>query len=1771
MKLALYTCCSLFSSFLLAEEAPPSEASLKSHGYIPLANLESEPSSFVDGVNVITGDWCDSARDLVIASKHPLTLERSKDYSPFEGSLGGGWNWNLEESLTYRDREKKKNLYRFQMHLNGSLGAHLDFEAWDPVKEAKYFTFITQDYPEGVTNCPQGYIDGRDNLKNLTVEWHLNFPHGCSLKMGNGVIKLYKDLLASKIKAGKSFVLQSLTYPDGTWREYIYDQEGRISNIQMKSGFGNVVSSMTVLYPVDFKKSPSIRVQASDGREVDYTFQKYKVEVEEPNENPLLPPLKKKKSFYALANIKSSDAPWRGYQHIMDDKRLRGKISKKYALDGRYTDIQYYPHCGKVKMLLEPLGKDGSPIPKHQFTYKGDQTIVLDAMGHKTVFTHAHKRLSSVERYRDNNIDLHTRERLFWGDPESAFASDLMARSIENGQGKTLVAKSYAYDAYHNVIEEKTWGNMTGTTPVDITMKEDGTVEAHSGDCLVKKSSYSTDGKNLLLSSSDPDGENVWTYCDKTSQVKSHLFRGRTGERIRRFYQYDKAGSLRLEVVDDGLNNEMEDLAGVTERKVKTYQMNGRGQPEVIEESLKTFLSYNVFGQLIHTECFDYVQEWDYDERGHVTRELRKDQSTVFKEYDVNGNVTRVDDPQKGLSTHFFYDFSNRLIRQVDNYVNRTLVTHFSYDVLGRLVSKVDPQGCKEEYVYNSHHQLIETIGSFILTENGVWERPHVKKEYNERGQIELQIDGKGHETRYAYTSLGLPCRIDYPDGTFETLEYNLSGKLIKKRERTGCFHCYDLDSLGRVLVDTLFTDQGECTGQSVYTYSAFHLLSETDPSGLTTRYSYDPWGRLSKETKGEFETCYEYDALGRITKKQEQNLRATFFRYDLSDRVVEEHEEDNNGNLTRHIQKEYNALGQLTCLRIMTDQGPLEELWEYDSLGKVILHSDAAGHVTRSVWRYDDFDEKGQCIPTCTVIDPKGFKTKTSFDAMGRAVLVESFTPFHDLLKAVSTTYDLNGRRVKLREESGGKAIEAIWRYNGMNDLIWQAEAYGTKEEKKVGYRYNQHGLKEAWVKPDGVFVLYQYDSLGRIVRVNSTDRTVDYAFSYDCVGLVTAIKDQIKQTVTYRQYNREHQLIEEVLGNGLKMGYAYDALNRLMSLVFPDRTAVSYEYESNHLKHVIRKNERGIELWRHTYTKFDLSGKVLEMTLPNSALVEFKYDSLLRLQLLFSKYWIEDLTNGYDATGNLLRYKTIDTYGTQNFEFTYDSLYQLESEEGIFSKTYRSDGFYNPLEIAGRACFYNALHQDTSLKYDLNGNLVSNGEEEYHYDALDRLIKYKRPDMTIEYVYDAYGRRIADSNTTYLYQGDQEIGTAKELRILGLNQGAELGAAVACEINSKLYIPLHNHLGHISCLIDPEKDTVEERYDYSAFGLSTRVKPLIPWGYASKRHDPETGLIFFGKRYYDPRLQRFLTPDPIQREGGPHLYAYVLNNPLKYSDLWGLDPIEAGLNALSYCMQQIYSTASQMIRTPGRILEYVGRNWTPVPILRDGLEVVGRCLAGRDINTYIPSFQRNHSCSGMLVGRQAPSSTLYYRVNGMNTTYLDFLADCSRESKLMGDIPVFFTYNGTKGIIYDFMECALQKAGILTKPEKLLKDHIEHLINSSFTPDFNILAVAHSQGGLIMNNLSRTSPASCSQIHVRTLGSASTIAGSPFASVMNYVSTKDPIPLTDPIGFYAGRRGRRPLTLIPSRSDQIVDHCVGSSTYQYALGEIRSDYLRLAQGLQL
>ena len=95
---------------------------------------------------------------------------------------------------------------------------------------------------------------------------------------------------------------------------------------------------------------------------------------------------------------------------------------------------------------------------------------------------------------------------------------------------------------------------------------------------------------------------------------------------------------------------------------------------------------------------------------------------------------------------------------------------------------------------------------------------------------------------------------------------------------------------------------------------------------------------------------------------------------------------------------------------------------------------------------------------------------------------------------------------------------------------------------------------------------------------------------------------------------------------------------------------------------------------------------------------------------------------------------------------------------------------------------------------------------------------------------------------------------------------------------------------LGSVRSVTD-RYGTVQADYSYDAFGspyLGNLDNGMI-FGYTGKAYDAGTGLYDYGFRDYSPVSARFTTVDPIR--DGANWFAYVVNDPVNYVDLWGLE----------------------------------------------------------------------------------------------------------------------------------------------------------------------------------------------------------------------------------------------------------------------------------------
>ena len=113
--------------------------------------------------------------------------------------------------------------------------------------------------------------------------------------------------------------------------------------------------------------------------------------------------------------------------------------------------------------------------------------------------------------------------------------------------------------------------------------------------------------------------------------------------------------------------------------------------------------------------------------------------------------------------------------------------------------------------------------------------------------------------------------------------------------------------------------------------------------------------------------------------------------------------------------------------------------------------------------------------------------------------------------------------------------------------------------------------------------------------------------------------------------------------------------------------------------------------------------------------------------------------------------------------------------------------------------------------------------------------------------------------------------------------------------EEGGRTLLPVQDGLGNITAVLDAESGSTVARYEFSPFGEmvgGSGDMDACPFRYQTKWFDAESQHYYFGYRYYDPRMGRWLSRDPLGEAGGFNLYAYCGNDPVNRHDPLGLDP---------------------------------------------------------------------------------------------------------------------------------------------------------------------------------------------------------------------------------------------------------------------------------------
>ncbi|HRT10484.1 MAG TPA: RHS repeat-associated core domain-containing protein [Candidatus Paceibacterota bacterium] len=226
----------------------------------------------------------------------------------------------------------------------------------------------------------------------------------------------------------------------------------------------------------------------------------------------------------------------------------------------------------------------------------------------------------------------------------------------------------------------------------------------------------------------------------------------------------------------------------------------------------------------------------------------------------------------------------------------------------------------------------------------------------------------------------------------------------------------------------------------------------------------------------------------------------------------------------------------------------------------------------------------------------------------------------------------------------------------------------------------------------------------------------------------------------------------------------------------------------------------------------------------------------------------------------------------------------------------------------------------------YDTDGNLTNDGRWSYTWDAENRLISMQAVSAVpsaakrkLDFAYDHQGRRVQkvvsswngsayvpQYTNRFVYDGWNLVAILNSdfslltsftwgLDLSGTMEGAGgvgglLWMTVPSGANAGTYCCAYDANGNVMALVGLTDGTVTARYEYGPFGELLRATgPMAkanPFRFSTKYQDDETGLVYYGYRYYDPSTGRWLSRDPIGNFAGNNLYGFVANNPLTYLD---------------------------------------------------------------------------------------------------------------------------------------------------------------------------------------------------------------------------------------------------------------------------------------------
>ena len=731
-------------------------------------------------------------------------------------------------------------------------------------------------------------------------------------------------------------------------------------------------------------------------------------------------------------------------------------------------------------------------------------------------------------------------------------------------------------------------------------------------------------------------------------------------------------------------------------------------------------------------------------------------------------------------------------------------------------------------------------------------------------------------------------------------------------------------------------------------------LLQSSVPTTpqLATTFAYDAFGRQTTMTDPRIgtETRAYSSTSGQITSLDDGNGTTSYQYYDR--------EHSNAGLLKTQIdpvnkKTNFNYNGRGEMVQIWGDAAYPKE-FVYDSYGqRTELHTFRAGQnwsgtawptgLTGSAdvtkWIYQEstgllLQKQDHTLKGATYTYDELGRIKTRQWARGITATynydantgeLTSIT-YSDTTPAVSFTYDRGGRSKNITDASGSR----VRTFNVRGEL--QTENITT-------------GIL------DGVGITVGYDSFLRrdsLQTSHSTNTLNSQTYGYDTSSRLQTVTSG-GRTATYAYYANSGLLNTTTFTGGTTIGRSYDGTGRLQSITTTPAADVaqSYAYTYNPLSQRTQVTREDGSYWSYVYNDRRELVSAKKSWSDGSkvwgAQTEYSFDNVgNRVYAKNGGNQLGSLRQSNYTAGSRNEYVqrsvpgAVDLTGTANTAATVS----VNNQPAVRKNDYfyrelavdnTSGPAYQQINIVGARNNFGAGGEDAvtqkggnvllpasveSFNYDDDGNLISDGRWNYTWDAENRLISMEsiaavppQAKKRLEFSYDCMSRRIQkkvftwnsgagayqlQSTSKFIYDGRQLVvemdGNNNVLRqtIWG---GVEI---LLISAGGNTFLPGYDGNENVGSLIDANTGTIAALYEYDSFG---RVLKAVgqhaganPFRFSSQYTDLETGLNYYGHRFYDPEIGRWLSRDPAQEDGGLNLYGFVDNDGVNHVDYLGL-----------------------------------------------------------------------------------------------------------------------------------------------------------------------------------------------------------------------------------------------------------------------------------------